>query len=247
MFVTQTCGFVLVAAAAPFVGGELLLRDLRIGALGGLSGVLGLLCFYHALAIGPMSVAAPFSAVLSAIVPFATGLVLGEQPGRSALLGAPLALVAVVLFSRPTTSARGHEHAGVSVVALSVAAGLGFGFFFVALDKVGDDSGIWPVVAARGIAVVAIVAALLATRTRPSIGRSNASTTVGAGIFDTLANVFVLLANRYGLLSIVAVVSSLYPAATVVLAQSVLHERFTRVHAAASVAALGAVVAFALA
>lgn len=247
MFVTQTCGFLLVFAAAPFVGGEFVLRDAQIGALGGLSGVLGLLCFYRALAIGPMSVAAPLSAVLSALVPLATGIALGERPGLAALVGAPLALVAIILFTRPPADTARHEHAGASVVALSVAAGLGFGFFFVALDKVGSGSGIWPVVSARGVSILVVVAALLATRTRPSLTRSNAPTTLGAGVFDTLANVLILLANRYGLLSIVAVVSSLYPAATVVLAQAVLHERFTRLHAAASVAALGAVVAFALA
>ncbi len=242
---TQTCGLIAVAAAAPFLGGEPIARDLWIAAAGGAAGVVGLLCFYQSLAIGPMSVAAPLSAVLSALVPLTTGLVLGERPGAWAWVGIPLALAAVVLFSRP--SHHEHSHATARVLALSALAGLGFGGFFVALDKVSANSGLWPIVGARGVSVAIVAIAVIVSRTSPVLPRRARPIAFVAGVFDTTANVFVLLANRYGLLSIVAVIASLYPAATVALALGVLRERFTRIHALASTCAVAAVVAFALA
>jgi drug/metabolite transporter (DMT)-like permease len=201
-----------------------------------------------------MSLAAPLSAVLAAIVPLGTGLALGERPGAPAAIGIPLALVAVVLFSRGETADPDHSpttgavtRAGSSVLVLSSVAGLGFGLFFVALGQVGEDSGIWPVVIARAASAAAIVGVLVVARTRPAVPRDARGVALGAGLFDAGANVFVLLANREGLLSVVAVIVSMYPAATVVLAQVVLRERFTRTHAVASACALGAIGAFAVA
>lgn len=259
---TQACGLVAVTLASPFMGGTWLGRDALIAAAGGLGGVVGLLCFYRSLAIGPMSIAAPFSAVLSALVPLTTGLALGERPGAAAWLGIALAFVAVVLFSRtgapaadalddgrapahaPTTTRR--QRASANVLLLSTLAGLGFGGFFVALDKVSDDSGLWPIVSGRAASVFVVAIVVLATRTPAMVPVAVLPIAIVAGVFDTLANVFVLLANRYGDLSIVSVLASLYPAGTVVLALAFLHERFTRTHLAASVAALTAVVSIAL-
>jgi drug/metabolite transporter (DMT)-like permease len=244
---TQTCGLVAVLLVAPLLGGDPIARDLWITALGGMSGVVGLLCFYRALAIGPMSIAAPLSAVLSALVPLATGVALGERPGALAWAGFPLALAAVVLFSRPPAEPeRERSTATGTVLALSALAGLGFGGFFVALDKVTDESGLWPIVSARGASVLVIAVIAAATRVSPRLPRSALRIAFAAGVFDTAANVLVLLANRYGLLSVVAVISSLYPAATVALALGVLRERFTRTHAIASACAVAAVVAIAL-
>jgi drug/metabolite transporter (DMT)-like permease len=242
---TQFCGLVVVAIAAPFLGGEWIGRDALIAGAGGLGGVFGLLCFYRSLAIGPMSVAAPLSAVLSALVPLFTGLALGERPGATAWFGIPLALVAVVLFSRPGESEH-QVHAGSTVLLLSSLAGLGFGSFFVALDKVSEQSGLFPVVSARAASVIVVTLAVLVTRTPPVVPRVVLPIALIGGMFDTLANVFVLLANRHGLLSIVSVLASLYPAGTVVLAQVFLGERFTRIHLMASISAIGAVVLIAL-
>jgi drug/metabolite transporter (DMT)-like permease len=242
---TQTFGVVVVAIAAPLLGGVWMGRDALIAGAGGLGGVIGLLCFYRSLSIGPMSVAAPLSAVLAALVPLTTGLALGERPGAFAWIGIPLALLAVVLFSRPDTS-DDHDPVSATVLMLSALAGLGFGSFFVALDKVSEQSGLYPVVSARATSVVVVAVAVALTRTSPVLPRSVMPVAAVAGVFDTLANVFILLANRHGLLSIVAVVSSLYPAGTVVLAQVVLKERFTRTHLAASGAAIAAVVCIAL-
>ncbi len=246
MLTTQLSGLVAVAIAAPFLGGEWIARDALIAAAGGLGGVLGLLCFYRSLAIGPMSVAAPLSAVLAALVPLATGVALGERPGVAAWVGIPLALGAIVVFSREESSGDGRSRAGSSVLVLSTLAGLGFGSFFVALDKVSDDSGLWPIVSGRAASVVLIVIVVLVTRTSPALPRAVLPIAFVGGVFDTLANVFVLLANRYGDLSTVAVISSLYPVMTVALAQVVLRERFTRLHLGGSVAAIAAVILIAL-
>jgi drug/metabolite transporter (DMT)-like permease len=259
---TQACGLAAVALAAPFLGGIWLGRDALIAAAGGLGGVLGLLCFYRSLAIGPMSIAAPFSAVLSALVPLTTGIALGERPGAAAWVGIVLAFVAVVLFSRhadtpaepdappdaldevPRTGAA-RPSLTANVLVLSTLAGLGFGSFFVALDKVSDDSGLWPIVSARAASAMVVAIVVFATRAPAALPRDVIPIAVIAGVFDTLANVFVLLANRYGELSIVSVLASLYPAGTVILALAFLHERFTRTHLGASLAALAAVVSIA--
>ncbi len=242
---TQTAGLIFVLLVLPFVEGTLLARDAAIAALGGLGGVLGLLCFYRSLAIGPMSIAAPLSAVLAALVPLGTGLALGERPDAIAWVGIPLALVAIVLFSREPDDSKA-AGANSRVIVLAVLAGIGFGGFFVALDKVSADAGLWPVVIGRAVSALAVGIVVIATKSPARLGRSAFPVALVCGVFDTLANVFILLANREGDLSTVAVVSSLYPAATVSLALVVLHEPFTRARQLAAAAALGAVTLIAL-
>ncbi len=238
--ITQSSGLVLVALASPFFGGTWIGADVAIASAGGLAGVFGLLCFYRSLAIGPMSVAAPLSAVLAALVPVVCGVALGERPALSAWIGIPLALLAVVLFSR-TEAGNETTHAGSNVILLSTLAGLGFGGFFVSLDKVSANSGLLPIVSARAASVLVVLLALIVSRTPATVPRSVLPTALFCGLFDTLANVFVMLANRHGMLATVAVISSLYPAATVLLAQVVLKERFTKLHIYASITAILAV------
>ncbi len=225
-----------------------LAHDLVLGAAVGLIGPIGIVLLYKGLATGRMSVVAPVTAVGASIVPVAWGLVTGERPSPLALLGVGAALVAVVLISGapdhpdslgpPTAATR-------DVLPLSVGSGLAFGTVYVLLGSTSDRAGIWPLVVARPISVALVTAGALATgRTlRPS--HADRWTIAAAGLADLTANVVFLAAVHRGLLSIVAVVSSLYPASTVVLARVVLGERLHRVQLAGLALAVCGVMAMA--
>lgn len=221
---SQAVGLVMLTALAATVGGgRLWSSDLAWGVLAGLSGLVGLLAFYRALAEGTMSVVAPVTAVGSAVVPVTAGLAAGERPGALALLGVVVALVAVALVARGQGGTATRMTA--SELVLSMVAGVGFGAFFVFAGQAGDDSGLWPLVAAR-LASITVVTVLLVRRggpLRPTSGTGAA--VVATGLFDSGSNALFLLAAREGLLSLVGVISSLYPAMTVVLATVVLRER----------------------
>jgi len=195
-------------------------------AFAGVAGALGIAGLYHAFAHGEVSVVAPTSAVVGAMVPLVTGLFLGERPSLLALVGIVVAISAVALVSGAIGT---HAHnTPPRIVALAVAVGACFGLLFVALDRADSESGLWPLVIARFVSVPLLVALVLAIGARPVRHRASLQLAVVAGVFDMGANVLYLLAVRGGMLSIVSVVSSLYPASTVALAFAFDKERLTR-------------------
>lgn len=222
-----------VMGSAPVAG-----RDLIAGAMGGVFGAVGLVMLYRSLARGPMSVVAPVTAMAASAVPILAGLVLGERPGGAALLGIAVALVAVLLITRegPRDGVDDHDNtrgrAGVSasVVGTAVASGALFGLFFVCLHATGDDAGLHPLLGAR-LASVLLLGTLAVTRGE-GLGRAlagrGAFAVAAAGLLDMGANVLYLAALRHGLLAVVSATTGLYPAATVLLAQTVLDERMRR-------------------
>lgn len=221
-------GLGMLVTLAPLVGGDITAQALGVGAAAGLLGGAGVALFYRGLAVGTMSVVAPIAALLSAAVPVVVGLGTGERPSTAALAGIALALGAVVLISREA------PHVATSplrwqALALAVAAGLAFGLFFVAIDRAGDGVGIWPLVGAR-VASVSLFAGLGAARvTSAALPRGAVGAAVGCGLLDAGANVFYLLALDHGLLSVVSVLTALYPAGTVLLARYVLGEHLSPV------------------
>jgi drug/metabolite transporter (DMT)-like permease len=223
----QCVGLGLVAGAVALdPGASPTGGDLAYGAAASCVGVGGVVLLYFALARGPMGVVAPVTAVGSSVVPVVWGLATGERPGAIALGGIAVSFVAVALISRER-----EEHparAARSTLAAAVAAGIAFGAVFVLLDNTGDDSGFWPLLSGRAASTAALVLVLVLLR-RPLLPRtSNARLVVAAGVFDVGANALFLLAVREGLLSLVAVLGSLYPVATVLLARVVLDERLAR-------------------
>lgn len=241
-FATQVVGLVAVLAAAPLVGGTLRLADLAWGAGAGIGSSLGVTLLYRGLAVGQMSVVAPVTAVGAACLPVVFGLLTGDRPGVAAEVGVVIAIGAVgllgVLPGGGGAAGPGGARAGV---ATGLAGGVGFGAFFILLDHAGPGSGLWPLVGARaaGVLLVGTVVALTAGSFRPA-GAEPA--VLAAGVLDLAANVGYLLATRRGLLSIVALLASLYPAATVLLARVVLRERLTRAQAAGLLGAGAAIV-----
>jgi drug/metabolite transporter (DMT)-like permease len=243
-FVGQLCSIALVlvlvaAMGTPLPDG----RTLAWGAGAGAAASLALVAFYHALSKGSMTTVAPLTAVVGATLPVCVGLVSGERPRAIAYVGIGLAIVAVALVS----GAGGHRAARAPrfIVLLAVLAGLGFGALFVAFDQVADGSGAWPLLAARAASVPLLGA--LGWRSGALRGRSGPKVRgLGlpalVGVLDMGANALYLWASKGGLLSIVAVVGSLYPAATVTLAYVVDGERLHRPQWIGMAAAAGALV-----
>ncbi len=196
---------------------------LAYAAAGGIAGVIGLGCLYRGLAVGAMGIVAPISAI-SPIVPLTVDLVRGQAPAAPQWLGIVLALAGVVLVSREPGSARitGSVAAGVG---LALIAALGFGLFVVGLGEAAQESASWAAAAARLTAVVAMLLALLSTGTVPRAPLDLLPLIVAVGIFDASANALIAVAATHGAIGIVAVLSSLYPIATILLARAVLHER----------------------
>ena len=222
---SHVVGLSLMIAAVPFVAGELTAHDFVIGAIGGLGAAAGVGLLYQALAIGTMSVVAPVTALLAAAVPVVAGVASGERPGLGVAIGMGLAFVAIVLVSAEGGgSLRPADRRGVTY---AVGSGLGFGLFFVALSYTGDDAGVWPLVAARlaSVSVMAVLALVGWVDATIAAGPGR-PLTAAAGALDVLANVLYLLAVHRGLLSVVSVLSSLYPVSTILLARVVLGERF---------------------
>jgi drug/metabolite transporter (DMT)-like permease len=216
-------GLLLVATFA--ISGDPTAGDLAIGAVAGLAGAFGIGLLYHALSLGQMGEIAPVTGLLAAAVPVAAGYAQGERPSATAVVGMLLALGAIVLVSAEGGGSL--RPSDWHAVRLAVGAGLGFGLFFVVISHTGDGSGVWPVVAARATSVVVMGTLALTRRVRADLPRGGPRwATAGAGALDMAANVLYLLAVREGLLSVVSVLSSLYPASTVVLAWLILRERF---------------------
>ena len=231
--VSQFVGLAVAVALALLLGGELTGADAAWAAVGGLTGAAGLGIFYRALADGSMSVVAPVTAVCAAGVPVLAGLAGGDVISAPALVGLVVALPAVGLVARePGAGAR----VDLRTVAVALAAGTLFGTFFVLLDRTSDGSGLWPIVVARlasSLAVaVLVVGVATARQSVPRLPRPAVPLVVAAGVADMSANVLFLLAVRQGQLSVVGLLSSLYPVSTVLLATLLLRERLSRVQLA---------------
>ncbi len=231
---------VVVGLVAPWAGGVAGPAALAWGAVSGIAGGFAVLWFYAALASGPMSVVSPLTALLSSALPMLAGLWMGEEPGTWALVGAVLAVGAVVMVSReedrPVDEGPSARFTG-RVFLLTAGSGVMFAAYFVLLDRIPEGTGLWPVFASRVVAsVTVLVVALSVGRMRPARGVP-ARLALAAGVLDVVANVAMLYALQAGMLALVSVLASLYPAATVLMARLVLGERSGRVRQAGLVVA----------
>lgn len=199
------------------------------GGASGVGGAIGSLLLYRGLGRGQMSVVSPLAAVGSAALPALAGIAFGERPSSLAVVGVVLALPALWLVARPAGGARTVTAAAVGDGLL---AGVGFAILFIGLDRAGDRSGLWPVAAGSLVSLAVQVGYVAARRPvhAPDLRRARPDLLAagGVGVISVAATVFYFLATHTGLLTVVAVLSSLYPAVTVVLAALVLHERTQR-------------------
>ncbi|MBV9094529.1 MAG: DMT family transporter [Streptosporangiaceae bacterium] len=213
------------------------------GALSGIGSGVGTVSLYRGLAVARMSVVAPLSAVLSAALPALAGLLLGEHLAALAWAGIAIAMPAVALVSLQPGDGHGSRRAGI---VTGVVAGAGFALLFIALDRAGTSAGAWPLVPGQAVAAVMVLVWAAPARNRPSRKAWSQAWRIGvaAGVLSGIANLLYLAATGAGQLAVVAVVTALYPAVTVLLARLTLHERWSRLQiiglsaAAAAVAAI---------
>lgn len=211
------------------------------GALSGVGSGVGTLSLYHGLAVGRMSVVATLSGVLAAVLPVIVGLALGNTLDLGAAIGIVIAIPAILLVSwqrSPTP----HGGAGPGVL-FGTLAGIGFGLLFIALSRAGTRSGAWPLIPGQLVSLLLIAPfALRALRGAAAWPGRGVALTLVAGIVSGTANLLFLAASGKGELAIVAVLSSLYPAFTVLLARMLLAEHWSQTQVIGLVAAVIAVV-----
>ncbi len=215
----------LLAVADP---GSPTLTDLAWGAAAGVGSGTGTAILYRGLASGRMGVVAPVSGVLAVVLPVVVGVATGERPGPLVWLGIASAVPAIWLVAREPATDAG---SGGSGARDGVLAGLAFGALFTCLGQVADDAGFWPLVLNQvvGVLVVAIAATLVGATWVPREGVAWGGALAGA--LGGVATMAFLLATHHGLLSVSAVLTSLYPAFTVLLAALVLREHVHRIQA----------------
>jgi uncharacterized membrane protein len=212
-------------------------RDWLWSAVAGLAGAIGLLLLYRALAEGRMSVAAPVSALLAASLPVFVGIFLDGNPGAWVLLGFILALAAVWLVS----GGQGLT-ASFDDLRQPAIAGVAFGTFFICLERASHTSLLWPLIAVRLVSITSMLGYALITRQDWIPKRESLVPIILSSVLDTLGNAAYALSARTGRLDVAAVLSSLYPGATVLLAWVVLKERISRVQIFGILLALGAII-----
>jgi drug/metabolite transporter (DMT)-like permease len=262
--VAAVSGLVLLLVALPFVPSVWTPEAVTLGVLSGVTGAVAIGLLYACLAIGPMSILSPLTAIVSAIVPLTIGLIGGERLQPLGYVALGLALVAVVLVG--FVPEKGAVRPSLKGVLMAIGSGAAIGVFLVLLDLTPDDSGLAPLVVNRAVngTIMFAIVGVLAWTSRSS--RSSSDTTsrssrslsdrmetpapplwrpglafaIGCGILDALANVGLLLGVRLGELSVIAVLTALYPAGTIILAALVLKERIAPIQIVGLVLAIAA-------
>jgi drug/metabolite transporter (DMT)-like permease len=227
--VSQPVGLVLVALLIALTGADSISAGkLGIAFLGGVASLGGLAAFYSAMAMGTVSVVAPIAA-LGVVVPVVVGLAGGESPAAVQLAGLVPAVAGVVILSYEERPEREIGAGSTRLpIVLAVVAGLGFGILFICLDAASPDRPGWAILAVRLGSITAVLAALLVSRPRVEGIGAALPVLIVIGIFDVTANVLIAFASTKGVLPLVAVGGSMYPAFTIALAHAVLGERLAR-------------------
>ena len=236
-FTGSASGAVLVAIAAAFGDGDYSTSAVAWAVVGGVGSGGGIVFLYRGLSAGRMGVVAPLSGVGAAVLPAVVGLASGDRPSALSWLGIVLAIPASYLVAK-APSAGPVNRAGVLD---GICAGVGFGLSFVAVAQLPHDAGMWPV--ALNMATSAVVIGVAATVvSAPWLPRSRAGANAAwCGALGGIAIVAFQLSTHHGLLTVVSVISALYPAATVVLAVTILREHVHGTQAAGLLACAAAV------
>jgi drug/metabolite transporter (DMT)-like permease len=241
LFFSQLTGLALALAASPFFGdGAAAVPDLLWGMGAGAAGAFGLAFLYQGLAAGIIAVVSPVAAVVGAAVPVLADLLLGESPGATGWLGIAVSLLAIMLLGWRRVGGSGRARLRLSLLH-GLLAGLGFGAFFVLISRPGGQAGLWPLVGARWMSIAMVAGFSLAGGESMRVFRGSVWLIAVTGLLDMGANIAFVLASRAHLLSVVSVISSLYPAPTVILGRVVLGERLTPARIAGLAAAMSGV------
>jgi drug/metabolite transporter (DMT)-like permease len=237
LLIGQAAGLLLLIGLALLWGERLPpVADLLWGVAAGLAGVIGLVALYRGLAIGRMGIVAPVSAVLTASLPALFGVLTEGMPGANKLVGFALALLGIWLVAGTGGSVGAHDGLG-----LALLAGCGFGVFFILVHRAGASGVFWPLVAARAGSLGVVLPVALGRRQFLRPDPRLLITVLLSGVLDVAGNAFFVLAGQAGRLDVAAILSSMYPASTVLLAGLLLGERVTRVQGLGIAAVLAAI------
>ncbi|WP_405476330.1 EamA family transporter [Streptomyces sp. NBC_00009] len=228
----------------PFLGASFSTGALAWGAASGVASAAAFALLYKTLAIGPMNVLSPITALVSAMLPVAVGLLQGEHLGTAGLIGLPLALTAVILVS--TGSGTGSARPSRTALLLAFGAGAAIALQLIFLHQAPSDSGVAPLIIGRAVSTTVTLAAAGIMYRKLGPEKPAYAMSAAAGVLDSVANLLFLFAARNGDLAVVAVITALYPAGTVLLARRVLAERIHRGQLAGLGAAAAAVSLLAL-
>jgi len=233
----QAAGLLLLIVLA-LVWGESLPSVIYLGwgLAAGLAGSVGLASLYRALAVGQMGMVAPLSAVLTAALPALFGVLTEGMPGALTLVGFGLALVGIWLIAGTGASVGARDGLG-----LALLSGCGFGMFFILVHRAGESAIFWPLAAARIGSLGLVLPIALGRRQFLRPDPRLLVPVLLSGVLDVAGNVFFVLAGQAGRLDVAAILASLYPASTVLLAALLLGERVMRVQVVGIVAAVAAI------
>jgi drug/metabolite transporter (DMT)-like permease len=246
MLVSQAVGFLLVLPLALASGPPALDTWSAFAAMAGsLAGLVGIAALYRGMAVGTVSIVAPISAT-GAAIPIALGFVRGERATVLQSVGIVLALIGIVLAARTPPSPSATSSPRASGIGYALVAALGFGAFFALLHEASISDLFWASAVQRGTGVVTLSVAALLVRPNLTIGWPRLPRLVLIGVLDTSANVLYAGASTRGMVSIAAVLASLFPVVTVLLARVVLHERIGLGQSIGVLCALGGVALIAL-
>ncbi|MFI8437356.1 EamA family transporter [Streptomyces sp. NPDC079020] len=210
----------------PVLGASFSAGTLGWGAASGVASAAAFTLLYRTLAIGPMNVLSPVTALVSAMLPVGVGLLQGEHLGAAGLVGLPLALAAVVMVSAGHGAGTARPSRAALLLALGAGAAIALQLIF--LHQAPSDSGVAPLIMGRAVSSVITLAAAGLMFRRLGSEKPVYAVSAAAGLLDSVANLLFLMAARGGDLAVVAVITALYPAGTVLLARSVLAERIHR-------------------
>ena len=223
---SQLIGAVFLFLLAMIFSGSLPpLRDMLFGGLAGVFGVLGLMALYEGLSRGRMGIVAPFSAIVTALIPIGFAFFKEGLPRSSQILGLGLALCSVWLLSFTKSEEKKHRF---TEFILPLLSGIGFGLFFILIDTASHTSILWPLVGTRCVSLLMMSILFISSSSARVPQKTQLSFIALAGICDVLGNMFFALATNMGRLDISAMLSSLFPAATVTLAWLFLKEKLNR-------------------
>ncbi len=243
VFYAEVIGIVLLFIIVAATGESMLSSRSAIFAfIAGALGTIGLILLYHAMATGVMSIAAPVSALLAAMLPVVVGMFTEGLPDFLTLIGFGFALFAVWMVSQGENGVK-DILSHLSDLKLPLLAGIGFGLYFVLMHEATNSGGaFWPMIFSRTGGITLITTYLLITRTEWRIELSSLPIIAVNGVLDLGGNFFFILASQVGRLDVASVLSSLFPGATVVLAWVFLKERLNRNQWIGIAAALMAIV-----
>lgn len=225
----QTASFALLFTAVWFIDApDVRTVDLTAGVVAGLSVTFSYVALYAAFSQGKISLLAPVAAIVGAVIPTLVGVARGESLGGANAAGIVIALAAIA-FVTQDRQAEDDDPTPITAFVLALVAGVGFSVFFLALAETHGDAGIWPLIAARVVAIPIVAAVALKLGGVTAISSDTRGIVLASGLAEAISSICALYAYQRGPLAVAAVLGAFYPVSTVLLARLLLDERLRRV------------------